>query len=355
MKNKVAAASCVLLGLILSLAGGCAEVRYLSIVAAGELDVLLNSRPIEDVLTGESLTDEQTRRLELIVAAREFARARLSLEVGDSYSTFHDTHGQTLAYNLSAARQDSLTPKSWWFPFVGEIDYLGFFSLAEGEQAEAWLKREGYDTALRAVDAYSTLGWLPDPVHSPMLERGDASLVDTVIHELAHNTVYATGHSDFNESLAMFIGRVGAELFYEEQIDATPEELAALREWYADQDAITAWLLELYDLLATYYAQDISSAEKIAGRETVFQTARDHFTKDVLPTLNEPERYTGWGNLPTNNAWVRLYRRYNYDLDVFAAVYEQAGRDFAAFLDHLRAAAGTADPMGYIRGLAAEP
>jgi len=337
-----------LLGALLGL-GGCVNGEYIARQAIGQLGVLVRSVPIEQALASDTLSAEQIRRLELIIEAREFARTELGLNVGWAFSLFHDTGGEALAYNLSAAPKDSLVPESWVFPIVGEIDYVGYFSHTDAEQAEAELQQQGYDTVLRAVDAYSTLGWLPDPVHSPLLEREDANLVEVVIHELAHNTVYVNGQSDFNESLATFIGRTGAVVFYERRTPDDQQTAELLRNRYADQDRITAWFVELFEALQQHYTQDIPQDEKVAGREAVFQAARDQFVSAVQPQLSEPERYQGWAWLPTNNAWILLNRRYNFDLDLFQAVYDQGGRDFHTLLETLHAAARSPDPWAYLR------
>lgn len=343
----------LVLAVILGFAAGCANVGYIFNQAVGQIDILWSSRSIDDVLQNGALNAEQARKLRLIVEAREFARAELGLNVGRSFQRFHDTGGAPLAYNLSAVAPDSLTPFRWWFPVIGAIDYIGYFSKADAEAAEAELRRQGYDTALRTVDAYSSLGWFSDPVHSPLLERDDVNLVDTVVHELAHNTVYANGQSDFNESLATFIGRTGAQRYYAARGEEGRQLLAAAEERRADQEKINAWLRGLADALGKHYAQDIPRDEKIAGREAVFQAARDRFVKEIQPALRDPQRYQRWAQLPTNNATVLLNVRYNRSLDVFDKVYEKNNRDFAAFLAALRAAAGRPDPWAALEAAGA--
>ena len=115
------------------------------------------------------------------------------------------------------------------------------------------------------MDAYSTLGWLPDPVHSSFLNRSDGSLVETVIHELAHNTVYAAGRSTFNESLATYIGRYGVRAFYEQRGAEGRRMIETLEQQYADQELITDWMITTEASLRAYYARDASAGEKIAG------------------------------------------------------------------------------------------
>lgn len=346
-----ARAAAVTSSLLAALAGtGCLpEALYITRQGLGQLDVLARTEPIDEVLASGALEPEQERKLRLVVAARDFARDELGLRVGRSFACYHETGGQPVAYNLSAARQDALTPKRWRFPIIGTIDYLGFFSREEADQAAERLQHQGYDTYIYGVDAYSTLGWFPDPVHSSFLNRPDGLLVETVIHELAHNTVYAPGHSTFNETLATFIGREGARRFFAQRGEEGAEILAGLERYYEDQQRITAWIVDLVAALEAWYAQDLPRAEKVAGREAVFTAARVRFTAEVLPTLHEPDRHRGWANLPTNNAYVLLHRRYHLDLDTFARAYERTGRDFARFLDLLRSAAATDDPFGELR------
>lgn len=322
---------------------GCEGVGYVLRQGIGQLGVLLRAVPIDDVLEGGRLEPEAAEKLRLVVEAREFGRARLGLRVGGSFRTYHDTGGRPMAYNLSACRKDALTPKRWWFPVIGWIDYIGYYDERDARAAEQKLKQEGYDTLVREVDAFSSLGWFPDPVHSPLLQRDRPSLVEVVIHELAHNTVYANGQSDFNESLATFVGRTGAVQFYAERGDEATVRL--LRERYEDQDRLNAWLIELREALTEYYARDIPSAEKIAGREAVFQDARQRFEQDYLPRFHQPERYRRWASMETNNALVRLNMRYNLRQELFARVYEAGGRDWGALLAALRRAAGSSDPF----------
>ena len=72
----------------------------------------------------------------------------------------------------------------------------------------------GFDARLGAASAFSTLGWFNDPL-LPTTVRGDSlTLANTVIHELTHNTFYASGGAVFNESFANFVGSRGAERFF---------------------------------------------------------------------------------------------------------------------------------------------
>ena len=97
---------------------------------------------------------------------------------------------------------------------MGTVPYRGYFDLKRAKKERDALEAKGYDTYLRSVSAYSTLGWFSDPVLSSMLHYRDADLASLVIHEMTHATVWIPGDINFNESLASFVGDAGAILFF---------------------------------------------------------------------------------------------------------------------------------------------
>jgi len=332
-----------------ALSVGCEGLPYVLHLARGQLGVQTDTEPIADVLASGRLSEEEEAKLRLIVAAREFAADSVGLNAGSSYTRFHDTEGSPLAWNLSAARQDKLLAKTWTFPIIGEVPYVSFFNQDYLRLIERQLIDEGHDTQTYELDAYSTLGVFDDPVRSTMLRRGTISLAETIIHELLHNTIWRPNATVFNESLATFVGRQGAVEFLADYfgVDSGWPEVALA--YYADTDAVNAFLMGLYADLDAYYAQPLGKEEKIAGREAVYQAGRDRFVSEVQPTLNYPEAFGYLAELPTNNAWMLANYRYNLELGLFAGVYAATGQGWAASLDVFRSAAEAAEPFDYLR------
>jgi predicted aminopeptidase len=334
---------------------GCTGVSYVVHLAEGQLRIQGHVQSIDDVLASGQLSEEDAAKLRLIVKVRDYASQTMGLTVGRSYTTFYDTGQDPQAWNLSAARQDALVPKTWTFPVVGEVPYLAFFDEDYMRSVEQQLVDEGYDTMTYELDAYSTLGIFDDPVRSAMLKRDAFSLTETVIHELLHNTVYRANSTSFNESLATFVGRQGTIEFLRAEYGPDSHFPDVATAFYADTDAVNAFLMQLYASLQAYYAQPLSRAEKIAGRGAVFQAGRDEFAQDIQPKLHYPDVFADYANLPTSNAWMLINYRYNLDLDVFAAVYAATGNDWSAALDVFRAAADASeDPLAYLRNWVAE-
>lgn len=334
---------------------GCEGVRYVAHLLEGQLAIQMNIEPIERVLDSGRLSATDAAKLRLITAARQFAIDRIGLNAGQSYTTFHDTQGKPLVYNLSASRKDRLEPFQWSFPILGSFPYLGFFKEDYLNEEESRLVADGYDTYVYQPDAYSTLGILADPVRSPMLRRDEISLVDTIIHEVLHNTIWRANDIPFNETMATFVGHTGTIEFFGEQTDPALQLADAARARFADDARLNQFLVEVYASLEAYYGQPLSTEAKIAGREAVFEAQRQRFRREVQPLMSRPAAYAFYATMPANNAFMLLFARYNFSLEVFERVHEANGREWPKTLDVLRDAARThGDPMEYLESWLAQ-
>jgi len=331
--------------------GGCCgfACEYLFDLGLGELDVVFGSRQIDQILD-DPQTDPQLRdKLLWTTAARQFAEERIGLDGGDSYLSFFDTTDQPAAYNLSAARKDALVPRTWDFPFAGSIQFLPFFDLEQAEEYARRLGEQGYDTVIYGAIAYSTGGWFPDPVYSSMLELDKVRLAQTVIHEMTHNTIYKTGDTEFNESVANFMGRYGAMQFIAETLGEDSQTYLDAQAQLSDRRIVDQFFSDLIEQLDAFYDRDdLDSRQKIQQRQDIFDSARIRFQQEIEPRLHRPEDYSLIAELPVNNAWVLLHYRYNKGLDVFEQVYRTLGtlRDTVGVF---RAAAEAEDSYQYLR------
>ncbi|MDX2198428.1 MAG: aminopeptidase [Phycisphaerae bacterium] len=328
---------------------GCDGLRYVGHLLDGQFAIEANTEPIDQVLASGRLSEADAAKLRLVVEARQFAIDQIGLSAGQSYTTFHDTEGKPLVYNLSASRKDALVAYEWSFPIVGSFPYIGFFDEAYLNEVEQDLIDQGYDTFTYQPDAYSTLGLRADPVRSPMLKRDDVSLIDTIIHEVLHNTIWRPNDFTFNETMATFVGRQGAVEFLERRGAAGQALIERARARYADDAKLNDFLISLFNELKSYYDQPGDREAKIAGREAVFERGRERFRTSVQPTLSRPEAYNYYAELPANNAFILLFARYNYDLSKFEAVYAATGRSWPRTLEVFRGAARAGgDPFAYL-------
>lgn len=324
---------------------------YVSSVIVGELQLLSSVQPIDEALNDPDLDPALRDKLAFVVQARDYAQHTVGLNVGRSYQSFANLGDRSLAWNLSASRKDAFDPYYWNLPLVGRLPYIGYFNLDQARAERDRLVGEGYDTLIYEVDAYSTVGVLPDPVTSALLRRDLYSLADTVIHELTHNTVYSPGHTTFDESLASFVGRTASQEFLVATFGEGSVEIMDARHAYADEELFQAFMQQLEADLQAVYSTDASYDDKLAQRQTVVTAAQQHFGTDVLPLLNDKVGYQPYTVFPFNNAFLLVNVRYYTDQDVFAAVYESTGRDWGATIHIFQEAATAPDPIIYLRAL----
>ncbi len=336
-------------------AAGCSNLSYAISAAVGHLNLLSARESIETALLDPTLTDEERAKLALIVRARDYAAETVGLNVGESYQAFVNLHGEPLAWNLSASAKDAFQPYVWRVPFAGNLPYLGYFDYDQVIAERDRLVDAGYDTFIYELDAYSTLGLLPDPVTSAMLARGDVSLADTIMHELSHNTIWRPGDTTFNESMATFIGQTAGLEFILSDSGNGSDLAERARRNYEDQERFNIYLQGLVDELTALYAENLPRDAKLARRDEIFEAARVRLVDEVIPLMSNPESWSAYRELTLNNAFLLANTRYNSDLEIFAAVYESTGRDWAQTLAHFKAAAAAADPYAYLRQIADAP
>ena len=313
--------------------------RYLVRAAWEEGKILRGRRPIA-ALVADPAVDPATRgKLRLVLEARDFAVRELGLAADRSFTQFTQLERDTLVVLVSGARRDRLLVRSWWFPVVGRVPYKGFFDVADARGEARRLTERGYDVALRPASAFSTLGWFDDPLLSTTLRVDSASLAETVIHELLHNTVYAPGQTVFNESFANFVGARGAERFFRARGDTAATRLAA-RQW-ADERVLGAFWQRTYEALDSAFAlhpddDSLSRARRLGARDTVYARMRTVLLQEVGPALRaaDPALLT---QVQFNNALVMARRIYRTDLWLFDAVLARENGDLRRTIERVAA------------------
>lgn len=328
-----------------------AEARYLLHAAIAEGRLLLARRDIATLVADSATPGALRQRLTLVLAAREFARDALGLAVGDTYTTYAAVDHDTLLLVLSASRRDRLRPYTWSYPIVGTVPYKGFFDPAAARRAAQALDADGYDTYVRPASAFSTLGYFSDPLLSTVVERDTMELVATVLHELAHNTLYVRSHTPFNESFASFVGYRGAAAFFLARADSL-DAARALARW-RDERALDAFYAELARRLDSAYTAPLGAAALARARTTLFGWARDQLMGPVGQRL-ETYDWRWFARAPLNNAVVIAQRIYRQDLHLFEEMYLQAGADLARAIRDIQVRALTdpaADPYAALYSL----
>jgi predicted aminopeptidase len=294
---------------------GC-ELGYYARGAYEGARLLWNRQPISNVLAQNALSADARSKLELVLKVREFARTNLDLKVDSAYETYTKVDERAVTWLVSAARVDSLTPHTWWFPIVGAVPYKGYFSRASAEREAQSLEARQLDTYVRPVVAFSSLGFFSDPVLSNLLALPRVVLASVIIHELFHRTFYMAGNATFDESAANYVGLRGAVAFFTATEGAASPRVAQAREVYESNLKFARFLLDETAPLEKLYASDLPLNEVLKRRQALFVKIKENYTA-LAPSLSGLDRFD-LDREPINNAVLVSYMIYFRDLDQFA-------------------------------------
>lgn len=301
--------------------------RYLARAGWEEAKILWRRRPISEIIADSTVAPLTRQKLQIVLDARRYAQDSLGLDVEKSFTTFSQLDRDTLVLVLSAAYRDRLQHHRWWFPVVGRVPYKGFFDYDMARREEAEFQRRGFDTYLRPAAAFSTLGWFNDPLMSTTLRADTLSLSNTVIHELVHNTFYAGGQAEFNESFANFAGARGSADFYRSRGQAGAVAEAEAR-WSDEKLLASFWKTLHHDIDSVFTAHpgDANVRLRLALRDSIFRTARLTLVHRLGPQLRTvAPRFLERVRL--DNAALMARRIYLTDLDLFDAVWVRERRN----------------------------
>ncbi|MFC1784735.1 aminopeptidase [Candidatus Neomarinimicrobiota bacterium] len=188
---------------------GCSNVSYLAQAVTGHFRIMSSRESIENLLKNDTLDTESINKLKLVLEVHDFATEELGLPKNKSYTVVSEIDNQYLGWNVYCTSKFSVEPKKWCFPIAGCVVYRGYFKKNKALEYANNMKQKGFDVFIRPFNAYSTLGWYNDPLLSSHLKINSIRLAGLIIHELAHQKVYISGDSRFNEGFAVAVERVG--------------------------------------------------------------------------------------------------------------------------------------------------
>jgi predicted aminopeptidase len=291
---------------------GCLTGRYLAQAGCGQLDIALRARDIGGAASDVAV-DKSTRELLAMVPEIKRFGEENSLRPTSNYRRYAELDRDAVVWVVTASEPLRFRSKTWWFPIVGRVPYLGWFDRDDAHQLADDLAAEGWDSDVGAADAYSTLGWFDDPVLSTMIARGDEALgglVNVILHESVHATLYIDGQTRFNESLAEFCAGKLTVTFLDRRYGRGSKEKAAYLEMH-----------RAYQELDKLYASSRSAEDKLAEKARILHALRErtHFRR------------------PINNATLAAFKNYNSGTPELESLLQACGGSFSRYFGALRA------------------
>lgn len=298
--------------------GGC----YVLQAAHGQYEVMRRSEPISAVLADATTAPKTRAGLELVAAARSFAVDELGLPDSRSYLSYADLGRPYVVFNVVATDEFAVEPRRWCFLVAGCVAYRGYFDEQRARDFALKLSIRGADVSVGGVPTYSTLGHLPDPVFSPMLQWRETRLVGTIFHELAHERLYVPGDSEFNEAFASVVEAAGVERWLEmhgRQADLDRVRLEAVREI-----EFSALLRATRDRLDALYRSGLGVEDMRRAKQREFGQLKFDY-EQLRARWGGYAGYDAWFAQPLNNARLAAVATYRDCVPGLQREREQAG------------------------------
>ena len=324
--------SLLVVGLGAALLPSCASLNYYSQAAQGQLELISDSRPVDDWLADPATNPKLRARLAAARQIRQYAVQQLGLPDNQSYKNYTALSRPYVVWNVVATPELSLKPLQWCFPVAGCVDYRGYYSKQAAQEYAYQLRAEGNDVQIGGVSAYSTLGWFNDPLISTFINYPDAELARLIFHELSHQMVYVAGDSQFNESFASAVEEAGVERWLEHY--GTAAMRASFVTYTARKQQFLQMLLNCRRALEQNYASHASVPAKRAEKSRLFKRLQE----DYAQLKQSWGGYAGYDRFfaePLSNAHLAAIATYTDFVPAFRALLERE-RSFGRFYAQAR-------------------
>jgi len=317
-----------LLAALLAAGAGCSTLGYYWQAFDGQMELVRKARPIPEVIADPATAQELKVRLEHARQIRDFASSALSLPDNGSYRRYADLKREYVVWNVFASAEFSVQPREWCFPVAGCVGYRGYFAQAGADAFAASLRRADGDVYVAGVPAYSTLGWLDDPVLSTFVTYPRTELARLVFHELSHQIAYAPGDSTFNESFAVTVETEGVQRWLAAY--GTPEERAAVELAQRRRAGFIALVGRHRERLAQLYASGLAPAPMRVEKARAFDAMRADYAALKQQWGGFPG-YDWWFEQPLNNAQLASVAIYTQLVPGFQRLLADSGGDLPRF------------------------
>ncbi|MFY0689571.1 MAG: aminopeptidase [Cyclobacteriaceae bacterium] len=315
-------------------------VSYGWMQGKGQLKILYQAKPLESFLNDVNYPDSLKAKIRLVQSVKSFGES-IGMNPSENYSTIYDQGNQPILWNVTACAPFSFEQVTWSFPLLGAVGYKGYFDFEKAKSEEAKWKAMSYDTRIRTVSAWSTLGWFKDPIMSNMLYRSDGYLAETILHELLHGTVFFKDSLVFNENLASFIGEQAAIQFLNKQYGDSSAQLLSYLQAEKDATKFQQHILSGKEKLDSLYQTFNQSGDTVSMLEQKTQTIF-HIISTLDTVSFYDKRYLHiFDEQKPNNAYFMAYQRYHSQKDLLDSLYDLQGRNIKSFIEYCKNSEGS--------------
>jgi len=308
--------------------GGCSTLGYYAQSIDGQMEVWDKQQPITELLAAPDTPEPLREKLQTVLTIREFAITELALPDNDSFRSYADLQRPFVVWNVFAAKPFEMSLQRWCFPFAGCVGYRGYFSKTDAQNFAEQIAREGLETYVSGVAAYSTLGWFDDPLLNTVINRQPARIAGLIFHELAHQQLYVEDDTAFNEGFASTVELEGVRRWL--ALHGDEQQRRAYAQFRQRQDDFVTVVTAARDRLQELYKQPLAEADMRDRKMAIKAKLRQQY-QQLKEQWAGYDGYDAWFAQDLNNAQLAAVTTYRDNVPAFQRLLAAQGGDMAAF------------------------
>ena len=317
-------------------------VSYAVMQFKGQWTLIQGAIPLNEAMQTAPYADQWSDQLQFVIKVKTYAADSLGLDTANTYASVYFPDSSSSASKMwvvTACAPYAFKPYQWHFPLIGSYPYKGFFDSTAASMEQKRLDALGYDTNCLPAEAWSTLGWIENPLRESMLKLSKERLADLLIHELVHNTLYVKDSATFNENLATFIAYEGTRAFLSFHYGELDELYINHTRRKVDRARYTAQWLRVTLKLDSLYTRWQLTLPPIAYRKARKEEVIAQFVAAVDTVQFENPKWNSYLKKvakKANNAMFMGYLRYYGKIDEIEKDFRQHRMTLATYIDSLK-------------------
>jgi predicted aminopeptidase len=318
----------------------CAKFTYLVEQGKGQWKIQSEGVNNQEILQRESVPELKKEKIRQIEDFKSFFYQYFQMPLTAIYSKTTILESENVSWMVVVSRVDKIESLEECFLVAGCFPYLSFFKKEKALEYQSEKKRLGYDTSLRPIYAYSTLGYLEDRILSSFFYFGRIDLGELVFHELFHTIFFIKNEVKLNENLATYFASQLVPIYFQ-------KEQSILKEWKAKEGKekilrkyIAGKVKELQDL---YTQLNQNQQDRPLDLENYRRTQQEFLEKNFQPgfkkkchELGLAEKKCPYLNEKWNNASFSLFLTYEDHLDKISQLHHTQEGDLPEFHKYLQ-------------------
>lgn len=183
------------------------------------------------------------------------------------------------------------------------------------------------------TDAYSTLGWLPDPLLNTFIYDPDVLLAELLFHELTHATLFVAGDTAFNESLGMAVQEIGVERWLRSR--GQGQQFAAYKKRLHSLGKFRRLVTKTNKRLTSVFEMPIPDNQKRAAKTRIYAQMIAEY-EAMKPSFGKVSFDGFFYAKNLNNAKLSAVGLYDKWVPAFLRIYAQSNGDMDVFFAKVR-------------------